>query len=137
MKACNTIISSRITCVAYVPPSNRHRRTGSSRKHRQEQFKEHQKEEKDLLTKSTNVDQRTDSLLDIDSSDDEETNEFDRSNQFDFNDQSILFENDFNAEQQDTREATMWIGTDDGMSRNKSNRNETKENEDFSRFFLV
>lgn len=28
---------------------------------------------------------------------------------------SILLENDFTNEQQDTREATMWLGTDDGM----------------------
>lgn len=29
--------------------------------------------------------------------------------------QYILLENDLNNEQQDTREATMWLGTDDGV----------------------
>ena len=29
--------------------------------------------------------------------------------------QCIILDNDLNNEQQDTREATMWLGTDDGM----------------------
>jgi hypothetical protein len=29
--------------------------------------------------------------------------------------QCILLESDLNNEQQDTREATMWLGTDDGV----------------------
>ena len=115
LKACNTVISSRITCVSYVPP-NKGRRTGSSLKHRHLS--------KDLQPSKTSEEKPTtattgESLFDIDSSDDEETMtqmNHDEHGIFDASGHSILLESDCHSEQQDTREATMWIGTDDGVS---------------------
>lgn len=137
LKACNTVISSRINCVAYVP-SHKGRRTGSSSKHRQHQNiqkqqedERHQrknelipKEETALLLNNSDVQTTVDSLLDIDSSDDEDTlTTINHEDIFSLNqsDQTIpsqsciLLESDINHEQQDTTEATMWLGTDDGV----------------------
>ncbi|CAF1236085.1 unnamed protein product [Rotaria sordida] len=135
LKACNTVISSRINCVAYVPP-HKGRRTGSSIKqhqHKQKQQDDERQENKhgfivkqEPISISNNSDVQTtvDSLLDIDSSDDEDTlttinNEdifsLDQSDQTISSQQCILLESDINNEQQDTREATMWLGTDDGI----------------------
>ena len=135
LKACNTVISSRINCVAYVP-SHKNRRSGSSIKNRspttkqideQQQQQQQQKQYQDMskqesMVKVNDVPPTVDSLLDIDSSDDEENtsttinNEescsFDRTSS---SSQCILLETDINTEQQDTREATMWLGTDDGV----------------------
>lgn len=126
------MISSRINCVAYVP-SHKNRRSGSSIKNRsptnkqvdeqQQQQKQHQDMNKqESMAKANEVPPTVDSLLDIDSSDDEENtsttinNEescsFDRTSS---PSQCILLETDINTEQQDTREATMWLGTDDGV----------------------
>ncbi len=126
LKACNTVISSRINCVAYVP-SHKNRRTGSSIKHRQQSHKPEEEQQRqehiqqelisDVPTTTT-----VDSLLDIDSSEDDDeastmiNNDETRSlDQTSISSQCILLETDFNNEQQDTREATMWLGTDDGM----------------------
>lgn len=119
LKACNTVISSRITCVSYVPP-NKGRRTGSSLKHRPLT--------KDPQPSKTSEDKPTtttgESLFDIDSSDDEETTTQVNHDMFDASGQSLLLESDCHSEQQDTREATMWIGTDEGMSVNDQKRDE-------------
>jgi hypothetical protein len=135
LKACNTVVSSRINCVAYVP-SHKGRRTGSSLKHRHAEQKIKQDDERKqqvindkrdslLATKKSAGPLTGDSLLDIDSSDDEDTihqqphDDDDELFPFDgmtSNEQSILLETDLSTEQQDTREATMWLGTDDGLS---------------------
>jgi hypothetical protein len=131
LKACNTVISSRINCVAYVP-SHKNRRTGSSIKNRPSRTKQEDddeqkhsfvsKEEPISLIKTTDVQTTVDSLLDIDSSDDDETSTMINNDETCSLDQTsissqqyILLDNDFNNEQQDTREATMWLGTDDGV----------------------
>ncbi|CAF4326176.1 unnamed protein product, partial [Rotaria sp. Silwood2] len=135
LKACNTVISSRINCVAYVP-SHKGRRTGSSIKHHHHQQKQEEdeqqqnkhglvvKQEPILVSNNSDVQTTVDSLLDIDSSDDEDTlttinNEdifsLNQSDQTILSQQCILLESDINNEQQDTREATMWLGTDDGI----------------------
>ncbi|CAF3358005.1 unnamed protein product [Rotaria sp. Silwood1] len=138
LKACNTVISSRINCVAYVP-SHKGRRTGSSIKHhhqnKQKQEEEDEREQNKhefivkqepiLISNNSDVQTTVDSLLDIDSSDDEDTlttinNEdifsLEQSDQTITSSQPcILLESDINNEQQDTREATMWLGTDDGI----------------------
>ncbi|CAF5100923.1 unnamed protein product, partial [Rotaria sp. Silwood1] len=83
------------------------------------------KQEPILISNNSDVQTTVDSLLDIDSSDDEDTlttinNEdifsLDQSDQtITSSQQCILLESDINNEQQDTREATMWLGTDDGI----------------------
>ncbi|CAM2722468.1 unnamed protein product [Rotaria socialis] len=137
LKACNTVISSRINCVAYVP-SHKGRRTGSSSKHHQHQNIKKQEEDEQQkhkhgftvkqepisISNDTDVQTTIDSLLDIDSSDDEDTltaiNHEDifslnQSDQTILSQQCLLLESDINNEQQDTTEATMWLGTDDGV----------------------
>ncbi len=127
------MISSRINCVAYVP-SHKNRRTGSSIKNRHAQHKQEEeqrqqnknqfvnKQESISILKNSDVQPTVDSLLDIDSSDDDETSTMinnDDNCSFDqasiSSQQCILLETDLNNEQQDTREATMWLGTDDGV----------------------
>ena len=135
MKACNTVISSRINCVAYVP-SHKGRRTGSSVKHHHHQHKQKQREEVERqedkheghvikqepisLLKNPDVPTTLESFFDIDSSDDDETSTINNEDIFSLDQrtssqQCILLESDLSNEQQDTREATMWLGTDDGM----------------------
>ncbi|CAF1461333.1 unnamed protein product, partial [Adineta ricciae] len=137
IKACNTVISSRINCVAYVP-SHKGRRTGSSIKHRHHQHKQkHQeddegerqedkheehllKQEAGLTMKNSDVPTTVESFFDIDSSDDEDTSTINNEDVFSIDSttpsqQCILLESDLPNEQQDTREATMWLGTDDGI----------------------
>ena len=131
------MISSRINCVAYVP-SHKGRRTGSSIKHRHHQHKQkHQevdegerqedkheehllKQEADSPVKNSDVPTTVESFFDIDSSDDEDTSTINNEDVFSIDSttpsqQCILLESDLHSEQQDTREATMWLGTDDGM----------------------
>ncbi|CAF3871802.1 unnamed protein product [Adineta steineri] len=139
LKACNTVISSRINCVAYVP-SHKGRRTGSSIKHRHhhhqhkqkhdvegEERQEHKheeiipKQETNSILKTLDVQPTVESFFDIDSSDEEDTPTINNNDDFFSLDQTvpsqqcILLESDLNNEQQDTREATMWLGTDDGI----------------------
>ena len=131
LKACNTVISSRINCVAYVP-SHKGRRTGSSIKHRPHQHKQEEeekqknkhepvvKQEPSSIGNNSDAQTAVDSLLDIDSSDDEDAANTINNEEMFLLDQAmssqqcILLESDLNNEQQDTREATMWLGTDDG-----------------------
>lgn len=131
------MISSRINCVAYVP-SHKGRRAGSSIKHRHHQHKQkHQEEdegerqedkhEEHLLkqeagssVKNSDVPTTVESFFDIDSSDDEDTPTTNNEDVFSIysttpSQQCILLESELHNEQQDTREATMWLGTDDGM----------------------
>ncbi|UJR10864.1 hypothetical protein I4U23_015051 [Adineta vaga] len=140
IKACNTVISSRINCVAYIP-SHKGRRTGSSIKHRHHQHKqkhpeeideeegerqEHKheehllKQEASSLLKNSDVPTAVESFFDIDSSDEEDTPTINNEDIFTLDSstpsqQCILLESELNNEQQDTREATMWLGTDDGI----------------------
>jgi hypothetical protein len=119
------VISSRITCVAYVP-AHKGRRTGSSIKQRQHKQKEEEeelviKQEPILISNKSDVQTTVDSLLDIDSSDDDDTSTtINNEDPFSLDQtlssqQCILLESELNNEQQDTREATMWLGTDDGV----------------------
>ena len=125
LKACNTVISSAINCVAYVPP-NQNRRTGSSMKNHRSQYKQHKhecivKQEAFSVLKNSESQLTVDSLLDIDSSDDDDTTTTIHNEDTCSSDriissfQCVLFENGRNTEQQDTRESTMWLGTDDGV----------------------
>ena len=127
------MISSRINCVAYVP-SHKGRRTGSSLKHRHQQHKQEDeeqqsqnkhsvpaKQEASSIAKNSDTPTTVDSLLDIDSSDEEDTSTTINNDEIFSMDQTIplqqyiLLESDVNTEPQDTREATMWLGTDDGV----------------------
>lgn len=134
MKACNTVISSRINCVAYVP-SNKGRRTGSNSKNITQTTDQHRDQKKvnrdqedfngkqstAATTTHSNPTRIGDSLLDIDSSDEDENgstligDEHSSIVSLDLSQQSVNIESDLHQEQQDTREATMWIGTDDGL----------------------
>jgi hypothetical protein len=109
LKSFNAITSSRINCVGYIP-SNKVRKTGNTIKIRQDEH-EHDlvnKPESDTVERPRNID----SLLDIDSSDEEELNNQDN---FSLDDSSInSFESKINHEEQDTREATLWLGTQNG-----------------------
>jgi hypothetical protein len=70
--------------------------------------------------KTSDVQTTVESFFDIDSSDDEDTSTINNEDIFSLDpktasQQCILLESDINNEPQDTREATMWLGTDDGM----------------------
>jgi hypothetical protein len=99
VKYSNPITSSGINCIAYIP-TNRIRGKSNSIKHVYHQAKH------DFLRKQESNNSETiptiDSLLDIDSSDDDEDN-------LSLNDSSI--DDHFNNEQQNVKEATIWLGT--------------------------
>ena len=130
------MISSRINCVAYVP-SHKGRRAGSSIKQRHQQHKQkhrggdeegeehkheghHLKQEASSIVKGADVPTTVESFFDIDSSDEEDASTINHDDLFTLDQntptqQCILLESELNNEPQDTREATMWLGTDDGM----------------------
>jgi hypothetical protein len=99
LKSCSAITSSRINCIGYIP-SNKVRKTGNTIKIRHDEQKINNKQELNNYQRTEGID----SLLDIDSSDDDGEN-------ISLNNSSI---NSFDNEEQDTREATIWIGTQNG-----------------------
>ena len=106
LKSSNTVTTSRINCIVYIP-SNKIRKSGNTTKIR------HDENQIDLINKEeiiTNNERSEciDSLLDTDSSDDDNDNAS-------LNNCSInSFESDLNNEELDTKDPTIWIGTQNG-----------------------
>lgn len=72
------------------------------------------------MLKAADVPSTVESFFDIDSSDEEDASTINNDELFTLDpstptQQCILLESELNNEPQDTREATMWLGTDDGM----------------------
>jgi len=91
LKSLNTITSSKINCISYIP-ANKNRKTTNSIKHR------HHEHKHDFISKEQS--KNIDSLLDIDSSDDDDQDSLSINS----------FENCLNNQQEDT----IWIGTQNG-----------------------
>lgn len=111
LKSCNTIPSTGLTCIAYVPSSKTRRTTNIVKQIRKQQEQKQEFTSKGDANKFART-RTIDSLLEIDSSDEEEnTSEENLS----LNDSSInVSENHLHNEQQDTRQATVWLGTRNG-----------------------
>ncbi|CAF1189906.1 unnamed protein product, partial [Didymodactylos carnosus] len=116
LKACNTVCTSKITCVAFVPAHNPKRSGGSTKR-------KHHPHVKHVISGGGTLGATPESLLDIDSSDDDDLNHGDTSSihtdrldslTHDIFETSTLPIREEYIPEQDTREATMWLGTEDG-----------------------
>lgn len=109
LKYFHTIPSSGINCIGYIPSIKNRRITNMI------QENDNQNKQNIITKKRLNHFGRTttiDSLLEINSSDEDEFNNEDNSS---LNDLSInISENHLNNEQIDTRQATVWLGTNNG-----------------------
>ncbi|CAF1262464.1 unnamed protein product [Rotaria magnacalcarata] len=111
LKSANRIPSSGLNSIGYIP-CNKGRQTTSiiTKGYHQRKHNFISQEQSNNYLKSIAID----SLLESDSSDDDDDNINNRDN-LSLNDSSIdIVENHSNKEQQDTTQASMWIGTQNG-----------------------